>query len=504
MRAEYDISTELERVETFNVDDMLKSKEIFYPFSDFDNVEQGQYEAALLDRAKELKIKGNFEKILKGFKAESKKLNNMANIADIMTISVPDMSPSGKVLSTWRNTEAVLNYHGIECKYNELTKEVEWNIEEYNALPENALIADLQRTFAKSGYKAGNDNAVRSHISMISQEHKYHPVQKYLTNCQSSWDGKDHIKELFDCFELIDEQKPFYDFLLKLFRKWFITAVKLVFNNGDVAAQGVLILVGKQGIGKTRWHKAILPDPSWGKEGMNITSDKDTVIQALSYWIVELGEYCTTKSKLEDYKKFVTNVFDVFRKPYAKESPKEPRRTIFYATTNNEEFLVDETGERRNWVLGLKGIKSININVYQLWAQAAYLALVRKEPHWLTMKEMSQLEESNNIFKEHSEYEELLLMEFDWKTPPEDWIYLTPTDICNILCLDRRKCDKAIGRGLNSLKYMGIKKERQKGRKRLRIYRVPLFVRNDNGYDDRNIRAHTFSNKHEKYFKVEQ
>ena len=55
-------------------------------------------------------------------------------------------------------------------------------------------------------------------------------------------------------------------------------------------------------------------------------------------------------------KAFITESSDEFRRPYAMKPMVYPRRTSFYATVNNGDFLKDDTGNRRYWVIPVEKI----------------------------------------------------------------------------------------------------------------------------------------------------
>ena len=80
------------------------------------------------------------------------------------------------------------------------------------------------------------------------------------------------------------------------------------------------------------------------KTGLELDpSDKDKVYQCIKYWVCELGELDSTfKRDLAKLKAFITEQTDEFRRPYGLVPIKYPRKTSFYATVNNEEFLKDE------------------------------------------------------------------------------------------------------------------------------------------------------------------
>lgn len=136
-----------------------------------------------------------------------------------------------------------------------------------------------------------------------------------------------------------------------LIRKWLLNTANIPFNNGNTNIEGVLTLQGKQGIGKTRLIRKIIP--MYVKTGLELDpSDKDKVYQCIKYWVCELGELdATFKRDLSKLKAFITEQVDEFRRPYGLAPISYPRKTSFYATVNNEEFLKDETGNRRYWVI---------------------------------------------------------------------------------------------------------------------------------------------------------
>ena len=90
----------------------------------------------------------------------------------------------------------------------------------------------------------------------------------------------------------------------------------------------------------------------------------------MKYWICELGEVDATfkRSDIEALKGFITEKKDVIRLPYEKKPNEYDRRTVFYATVNEEEFLQDSEN-RRFWVLSISGFNHGTIDPYQFWKQ---------------------------------------------------------------------------------------------------------------------------------------
>jgi putative DNA primase/helicase len=72
-------------------------------------------------------------------------------------------------------------------------------------------------------------------------------------------------------------------------------------------------------------------------EGQTLNpAEKDSVLTAVSHWIVELGELDATfkKADIAQLKAFVTKTSDKVRRPYALKDSSFPRRTVFAGTVN--------------------------------------------------------------------------------------------------------------------------------------------------------------------------
>lgn len=343
---------------------------------------------------------------------------------------------SAPVKKSFRNVQDLLAHHGWSVRKNLVSKELEvyhGGAKAQESLNELLLIVTTLCEKARLSTDAG---FLGTALLVCGEKSAYSPVCDWLKECQAAWDGQDHIEEVFSCFTLADNQDP--DLGKLLFRRWLISAVKLAFNErGDVHAQGIFTLQGAQGIGKTLFLSKLMPDQSFFAEGMSLDPrNKDDVLKVTRYWIVELGEFGETlrRDKLDALKSFVTSPRDIYRKPYGRFTEDEPRRTAFFATVNDEQFLKDPTGDRRYWVLGVKAVDLDRpLNICQLWGQIAHLALVENEPHYLTGVEIADLNESNKRFSEKAAEERVLLDMLDWETPTEKWSYQTATELCYLL-----------------------------------------------------------------------
>ena len=149
---------------------------------------------------------------------------------------------------------------------------------------------------------------------------------------------------------------------------------------------------GAQGLGKTLWFKRLADyDKGWLLEGATLNpSDKDSVKQAVSHWIVELGEIESTfkKSDIDQLKAFVTKKNDELRLPYDRAFTTYQRRTAFYASVNAREFLTDTSGNRRFWVVPVTGINADHgLDMQQVWAEVKETLYSNTNFDWYLTKE---------------------------------------------------------------------------------------------------------------------
>lgn len=280
-----------------------------------------------------------------------------------------------------------LDAFGEEYRLNKLTKEIEqWMAVAPNKWvrtsgfdAEHAPMDIRDRIRARLGLKV-TVKAMEDAVEHLANKKAYNPVVDYLdARRRDDWDGKtDYIGELFSHIILADDAPAGRKTYETMFRYALYQAYVLARNDGSISPLGCLVLQGPQGVGKTTLIRALAPH-EYVKTGACIDPDnKDNVITNTSAWIVELGEAARTLRKVNALKAFLTSDYDYYRRPYAKNYIKTPRITSYFLTTNDDHFLLDDTGNRRFWVIPVKDIVGLdkirNYNPDGLWAQVAKTA----------------------------------------------------------------------------------------------------------------------------------
>lgn len=291
-----------------------------------------------------------------------------ANVAsEIGSVSFSAVGRNNKPLQVSDNMLVVLVRHGIQVRYNQISKRCEILVPGLACVldeTDNTALTKVTDYAIKSGMTA---NRVPEMVDALASQNPYCPVCTYIDS--NPWD------EISRFQQFIGQIKSGNKLMTELFfRKWLIQAVGAAYEPNGIANAGVIVLTGAQGVGKTRLFSDLTSGVSGVfLEGQTLNpADKDSVMSAASHWVVELGELDSTfrKADVAQLKAFITRKLDTLRRPYARKDSAFPRRTVFAGTVNDYQFLHDPTGNRRFWPIDVHSItRDTTINYQQLWAE---------------------------------------------------------------------------------------------------------------------------------------
>jgi hypothetical protein len=338
----------------------------------------------------------------------------------------PTVRADGKPKQVSENLEAVIAACSIIVRYNQIKKLSEVLIPSLASVLDEADNTALNSVIDCAVRAGMTPTRIPEMLSAIAAQRPFCPVQQYIT--LKPWDGTprfDRFLHQIVCSDPI--------FAGKLWRRWLIQAVAAVFEPHGIANAGVIVLTGAQGVGKTR----LLSDLASGVPGVFLEgqtlnpADKDSVMTAVSHWIVELGELDATfrKADLAQLKAFITKRQDTLRRPYARKDSMFPRRTVFAGTVNDFEFLHDPTGNRRFWPIHMTAfVRDESIDYQQLWAEVNtwYEA---GEKWYLSPTEMQELEKRSRAHVVADPDVEALLATYKFEGC-ERWTEQTMSAVC--------------------------------------------------------------------------
>ena len=158
-------------------------------------------------------------------------------------------------------------------------------------------------------------------------------------------------------------------------RLWLLAAVRRVRHPGckfDTA----LMFEGKQGIAKSKALRILAVNDVWFSDidvlGLPM---KEQIELTEGTWINELGEMGSVRrgKENEKIKAYLSRQRDKSRMAYGHLTETRPRQCVFAGTINYEQYLKDETGNRRYWPIATNGEANLEwLREWrdQLWAEA--------------------------------------------------------------------------------------------------------------------------------------
>lgn len=213
--------------------------------------------------------------------------------------------------------------------------------------------------------------AVWDAIVCEAEDNQHSPIKQYLEGLV--WDGQPRLAHLFSYYIPCEMADHIHDTGVR----FMVSAVARGLNPG-AKVDAMPVVSGPQGFKKSTAFNVLAGDDWFGDDMPHIRSgsDKSTKewLHQTGVWIAEIAEMASLGGKaVEDVKQFLATQRDIFRPAYGKTAMDKPRGTVFVGTTNDDNYLVDVTGNRRFWPLKLVDmcrIDELSAARDQLWAEA--------------------------------------------------------------------------------------------------------------------------------------
>ena len=355
-------------------------------------------------------------------------------------------------------TEIFLNSN-YEMRKNLLTGVAEYrerfsNDQRFKPLTEEVR-NDMTLRATELGMKSW-DRDVNRFINSTRIE-QFDPINAWLDNLPK-WDGKDYIKELA---ARVPTNQPNWE---KYLRYWLVGMVAQWRESDKQLTGNALtpLLIGRQGCGKTRFCKILLPEElrDYYNDKINFKNEFDLNIALTSFALINIDEFDKTTSSQQIVLKYLLSSSDVkFRPPYGKTIKQFRRYTSFIGTTNQMKPLVDPTGSRRFVCVGVTGNINFEDDIYheQLFAQALHL-FNNGERFWLNDNEIATLIKENEPFQKLNDLVEMIGETFRRPKDNEQAKWWSLGDISQLLAqrypnFDPETPFQKIGSALNDVQF---------------------------------------------------
>lgn len=323
-----------------------------------------------------------------------------------------------------------------DYRYNEITRMPEFRkkgigsfvqMDDYSL---NSITRKLRLSGTPGATKTRIAETIESGFSPM-----VNPVEVYFKELRP--DSQDQIKALCATVSPLEGQSEMFE---KYFKKWLVGTVANIFIKDRCANHLCFILTGQQGAFKSTWIRLLCPPAliNYYFEGNLDPENKDDLFATTANFIYNLDDYFAevTKKKINSLKSFITKDTVNARRAYGRYPEELPKICSFIASSNDDTFLHDPTGNRRFipfevTAIDIEAAKRIDID--QVWGQA--YALFRKGfIYWLSRDDQKELKEHNSKYEVQSLEFELVNTYFQ---PPtnrnEATAYLTTADIIDRL-----------------------------------------------------------------------
>ncbi|GEM_PF-241384 len=330
----------------------------------------------------------------------------------------------------------------------------------WKKINENSLFVEMQ----KKAINISVDKLVAILKSDFTPE--YNPISNYF-RALPSWNPQqpDWIAKL-STFVQAKEPAQF----LRHFKKWLVRTVKCALIPEYFNKQAFILVSPTQNDGKSTFCRFLCPPDLGDYIAEDITNDKDARILLCRNFLINLDELAVlSKQEINSLKAFFSKTQINERLPYDRTNSIIPRIASFIGSTNQDEFLADETGSVRWLCFAINRIdwrykKEIDIN--SVWAQALFLMNDPTFESELTKDDIIENELRNKDFQILSIERELISKAF--RIPlnrTSEGVFLTATEIMQHIIateiVPARGLSKiAIGR---AMKQEGYEREKQFG-----------------------------------------
>lgn len=278
--------------------------------------------------------------------------------------------------------------------------------------------------YIEKEYRLKNKDSLQMILDAVVREDAYrmNGVRDFIA--REKWDGMPRVDELFIRYLGV----PDTPFNRKITRKSIVACVARAFDPGCKFDQ-IIVLAGYQGLGKSTILRKLAGGGRYFMDSFSLDNKSNKMQESVvGSWIIEIPELeGFYKQDMNTIKSFVSKQWDEFRPAYGREKVLAKRTCVFFATTNDEEFLRDSTGNRRFWILQCgEPLSSVfdltDHDVAQIWAEAKAMYDDGKTPLWLDRDESLELEEMQKRYDVDSDQlgalESFLevLLPYDWDT----------------------------------------------------------------------------------------
>lgn len=285
-----------------------------------------------------------------------------------------DLTPKGGVRGrSQRNIRQFLDHVGVSLSYDEMAHRLIITRNDQSGTLTDEVARDLWLEADALGLWS-TEAYFTAVIESFARRASFHPMRHYIDRLV--WDGKPRLEKWLSHYLGAEDS----ELNAAYGRKHLIAAVRRLRQPG-AKYDTMLILQGPQGKGKSSAIRALCPSEDYFTDNLSAGADQKEIIEVTTgKWLIELAELDGMgKRDASTVKAMLSRQIDGARLAYGRNGTERPRQFVLFGTCNDNQYLRDQTGNRRFWPVTISGqfdadeiVENIARDRDQLWAESAH------------------------------------------------------------------------------------------------------------------------------------
>lgn len=275
-----------------------------------------------------------------------------------------------------KNTQVAINALEIQARYDLFHDKViltymgtdEYLSESVGGIVSMAETAIRQMMSDKWDYDPGG---VLLHDALfgLATQRAFNPITDYLDECQGNWDGVQRL-DTWVVKYLGCEDTP----LNRAIGACHLKAAVRRARSPGCKYDPICVLEGHEGTEKSKAIEILAGKENFSDQTILGVTDREQMENCKGRWLYEIADLAgMNRAEVEHVKAFASRTTDRARAAYGRAVEDFARALVFFATTNNRNYMLSQTGNRRLLPLATTviDIEGLTRDRDQIWAEAA-------------------------------------------------------------------------------------------------------------------------------------
>ncbi|MCK1684665.1 virulence-associated E family protein [Bradyrhizobium sp. 145] len=274
-----------------------------------------------------------------------------------------------RVLDTPSNIELAIRRLGVRLSYDEFAdRMLIEGLDGFGPVLRDEAVNRMRIRVAEQFELKTEKTFFYDVVQDIAWREKFHPVRDYLDELE--WDGTERLASWLHVYAGTKDD----DYTRAVGALALTAAVRRIRQPGCKFDE-MVVFESPTGKDKSSALKLLAVKEAWFTDSMPLGRPPREVLEIIGgKWIIECAELeGLTPEKDANIKAFLSRTHDKARAAYGRLPVDVARQSVFFGTTNLNQYLHDTTGNRRYWPVKIErfDLNALKRDRDQLWAEAA-------------------------------------------------------------------------------------------------------------------------------------